>query len=293
MTERTHKLSLVANSHSFLAESVRNAIAAREDVSQWPFAVLNLVQAAELSLKELLQRHHPVLIYENIDNPKHTVSITRALARIVNPKILGITIPKDEESKINQAVELRNQITHFEFELTEEYAMRKFSEIFAFLVYFQGRYLQIEIEDILAQDLLQAVMEIEKCFAELKAKAIQRIKDENISVEWVWACPHCREDTFVVEDNRNVCFLCRATEEVVECPHCGKYGFDVDMQDFSDSIDSDYSEGQVHIHNDYGYSQYVACPECIGKITDDIENKRAEDYYHTMEEEGWYRRGRE
>lgn len=141
MTGRTHKLSLIENSHSFMVEAIRKAIAARNDVSQWPFAVLNLVQAAELSLKELLRRQHPVLIYENIDIPRNTISITQALSRIENPNILGITIPEDEKRKIITAVRLRNQITHFEFELTENYAMAKFSEIFAFLVYFQGRYL--------------------------------------------------------------------------------------------------------------------------------------------------------
>ena len=193
MTGRTHKLSLVENSHSFMAEAVRKAIVARDDVSQWPFAILNLVQAAELSLKELLRRQHPVLIYEHIDTPRNTVSITQALARIENPEILGITIPEDEKRKIGTAVKLRNQITHFEFEFTEEYAMAKFSEIFAFLVYFQGRYLQVEVEDIFAQDLLQAVIEIEKCFAELKAKALQRIKDENISTEWVPFCIKTQE----------------------------------------------------------------------------------------------------
>jgi hypothetical protein len=61
------------------------------------------------------------LIYENIDHPRNTVSITQALARIENPNILGITIPEDEKKKIKTAVDLRNQITHFEFEFSEEY----------------------------------------------------------------------------------------------------------------------------------------------------------------------------
>ena len=57
-------------------------------------------------------------------------------------------------------------------------------------------------------------------------------------------------------------------------------------------IDSDYSEGQVQIYNNYGYSQFNACPDCIGKIKSDIENKRAEEYYHMIEEAKWYRRRR-
>ncbi len=71
--------------------------------------------------------------------------IIQALARLENPAVLGITTPEDEKKKIKTAVKLWNQTTPFEFELTEEHAMAKFSEIFAFLaflVYFQGRYLK-------------------------------------------------------------------------------------------------------------------------------------------------------
>jgi len=271
-----------------MSEAVRGAIAAREDVSRWAFAILNLVQATELSLKELLRRGHPIFIYENIDNPRNTVSIVQALSRI--PRVLGVTIPDDEKRKILKAVELRNKITHFEFELTEESAMAKFSEIFAFLVYFQGRHLKVEVEDILAPELLEAVIKIDKCFTELKLKALQRVKDENISAEWLWACPHCGEDTFIIEDSRNVCFLCRQEENVVECPQCGDLLFECDLQDFSDLIDADYSEGEVFIHNDYGYSRYDACLDCIEGIREDIEKQRAEEYHHMMEEEYWYRR---
>lgn len=291
-TQRTHRLSLVENSHSFVGEAVRGAIAAREDVSRWPFAILNLVQAAELSLKELLRREHPVLIYEDIDSPRNTVSITQALARIENPRILGIAIPEDEKRKIRKAIELRNDITHFEFELTEEYAMAKFSELFAFLVYFQGRYLKVEVEDILAGDLLQAVIDIEKCFTELKVKALQRIKDENVSIEDVWLCLYCAEDTFVVGDGRNVCFLCRCSENVVECPNCGELRFELEMRDFSNLLDLDYSEGEVYVGDDFGYSHFDACPECIEGIQADIEAKKAELYYEMMEDD-WCRRRKE
>lgn len=273
-----------------MGEAVKNAVAAREDLSQWPFAILHLVQAIELSLKELLRREHPILIYENIDNPRNTVSITQALARIENDKILGIKIPDDEKLKISRAVNLRNQITHFEFELKEEYAISKFSEIFAFLVYFQGRYLKVEIENILPQALLQSVIQIEKCFGELQNKAHQRIVDENISPEWIWACSNCGEDAFIIEDGRNVCFICRETGEVIECPQCGNFCFDFEMHDFSNLIDSDYDDGEGIIYNAYGYSHFKACPDCIEKIREDIEQQRADDYYNYLEELDWHHR---
>ena len=173
-----------------MIEAIRKAISARSDVRQWPFAVLHLVQAVELIMKELLRRQHPIFIYENIDSPRNTVTLAQAMSRLENSAIAGITIPEDEKQRIGTAVKLRNKIIHFEFELSEEHAMAKFSELFSFLVYFQGRYLKLEAEDYLPQELLDSVVEIEKCFSELKSKALQRIQDEGISSEWVWSCPN-------------------------------------------------------------------------------------------------------
>lgn len=292
MERKKLKLSLIENSHTFMSEAVAKAIQARSDINQWPFAILNLIQALELSLKELLRREHPILIYDKVDAPKNTVTISQALLRIQNEKILGIKIPTAERAKIAKAVNLRNKIIHFEFELTEEYAIVKFSEIFAFLVYFQGRFLEIEVEDILPDDRLESVIEIKKCFTELRDKAYQRIKDEDIPEDQIWGCPYCGEDTFVIWDARDVCFLCRQTCKVIECPHCGKFWFDHDMQDFSNLIDIDYSDATITICNDYGYSSLDACPECIGKIREDIEEKRANEFYDLMEKEEYYRKNR-
>ncbi|OQX06335.1 MAG: hypothetical protein BWK76_26375 [Desulfobulbaceae bacterium A2] len=290
MIQRSHKLTLLENSHSFVREAARNAIAASNDVSRWPFAILNLVQATELSLKEMLRRQHPVLIYDDVDTPRNTVSIMQALARIENPAIAGITIPGEEKRKLKSAVDLRNQITHFEFEITEEYAMAKFSELFAFLVYFQGRHLSVEIEDVLSADLLHPVIAIEKCFAELREKALARILDEKIEKENLWSCPECFEDTLVFDGSQGICYLCRASQTIVECPHCGKERLDFDVEDFTDLLDSDYDEGQVHIYNDYGYDQHKACSACMDEIKAHIEQQRLDEYCNDMEEAEWHRR---
>ena len=76
-----------------MIEAIRKAISARSDVRQWPFAVLHLVQAVELIMKELLRRQHPIFIYENIDSPRNTVTLAQAMSRLENSAIAGITIP--------------------------------------------------------------------------------------------------------------------------------------------------------------------------------------------------------
>ena len=86
------KLSLLENSHAFMREAVTYAVSAKDDARKWQFAVLNLVQSLELSLKALLFNIHPILIFENVDNPNNTVGPTQALDRLRNSNIGGITM---------------------------------------------------------------------------------------------------------------------------------------------------------------------------------------------------------
>ena len=60
------KISLLQNTYSFLEEALGKAIKAEKDQFHWKFAVLNLVQAIELSLKEKLRREYPILIFQNM-----------------------------------------------------------------------------------------------------------------------------------------------------------------------------------------------------------------------------------
>jgi hypothetical protein len=245
---------------------------------------LNLVQAVELSLKECLRRKHPVLIYENVDKPKRTVSISQALARIESPFIADIGMPDGEKRKIESAVKLRNQITHHVFEITEELAIAKFAELFAFLVYFQSRHLGVEIESVLDQDLLHPVVEIEKCFSELRKKALARIREEEVEVESVWACPECFEDTLVFNGIRGTCYLCRQSQRMARCPQCGRERLDFDVHDFSSLIDADYDGGEYVVYNDYGYPEQRACSDCIESVKADIEEQRRDEFYRRIDE---------
>ena len=112
------KMSLLENSQSFFIESISKAMQAEQLDEQWKFAILLLVQAIETSLKERLRRTHEVLIYANIDKPKHTVDLRLAISRLEN--ISNIEFDSFDISSIKTASELRNQIVHFEFNLSIE-----------------------------------------------------------------------------------------------------------------------------------------------------------------------------
>jgi len=289
MVENTDiKLSLLENSHAFIREAVKYAVSAKDNAREWQFAVLNLVQALELSLKALLFRIHPILIFDNVDNPKNTVGPIQALDRLNNPSIGNISFTENERTKIQKAIKLRNQMTHSEFILRPEYATAKFFEVFAFVVHFQARHLQNEIEAIIPDGSLIELFAIEKSIKELSEKARQRILEEDIDSELVLECPNCVNDTFVIQDDINTCYTCRHTEDIFECQKCGNFFFEEQMEDFSNEIDTDYSEGRIIIHNNFGYSYYQACFECIDEIKEDIAQQRADDDYHwEMERQYW------
>ena len=104
------ELSLIENSHNFLNESLAQAIIAEEKPEYWKYAILHLVQAIELSLKERLRVEHPSLIYKNIDKPKDTVSLKFAADRLQN--IANVKLEKSDLTSIQLASEIRNKIVH-------------------------------------------------------------------------------------------------------------------------------------------------------------------------------------
>ena len=65
-------------------------------------------------LKHVLRNEHSILIYENIDNPTNTVSLSQCLVRLKN--IANVNINEKEEKIINRAISQRNKIVHYEYD---------------------------------------------------------------------------------------------------------------------------------------------------------------------------------
>jgi hypothetical protein len=284
------QLSLLENSHAYLREAVTKALAATSEIQHWQFAILNLVQSLELSLKVALKAIHPVFVYENIDKPRNTVSLGLALQRLEDPNIGRFTFSAKDKKRILRAVEMRNQVTHSDFELTGEYAAANFCRIFAFVSDFQRSRLGVSVSDIIPETEFQQLLQIRKFLDELVRRARARIYEEHIKEEFIWACPNCGEDTFVVEDGTDTCYACSHAELVVECPQCSRLTFESDMESFFDELDTDYDEGLTLVHNDYGYRNYEACPECLPKIKQNVQEQREEEEFHRLAEEYYLRK---
>lgn len=283
-TPESLKLNLLENSHSFLKEAVTKAVAAISDTRQWQFAILHVVQSLELSLKAALNAIHPALIYENLDSPKNTIGLMKALERLASPQIGGIIFSEQDRLRIRRAVNARNQMTHADFELTSEYAAAKFFEIFAFVADFQRRHLGTAVSAFLPVSEYASLVQIRKLLDELVLRAETRIAEEKISEEWVWFCPSCGEQTFVI-DGDGTCYTCGDSEEIVECPHCEQLKFEYELESFFGQLDTSCEEGRTVVYNSYGYREHMACLDCLPRIREDIQNQRQEDEFRLLEVE--------
>jgi len=141
----SNTVTLLENALLFVNEAIRNARRAKRQTSQWSFAILHLVQALELLVKHVLQVEHPLFVYENIDNPKNTISLSLGLERLKS--VIEIEIDEKEDRAIRRAITQRNKIVHSEHDLNPNYYFSVFLELFEFLHYFYAKHLNDELHD--------------------------------------------------------------------------------------------------------------------------------------------------
>ena len=151
-------VTLVENASAFINESIRNARRAKREQRYWSFAILHLIQGLELLMKHVLQLQHPLFIFENIDNPKNTVSLTLCLERLKS--IAKVEIDEKEERIIKRASMQRNKIVHHEYDLNPDYCRSVYVELFEFVHYFHAKHLQGELHDRIDSKLWRTETEL-------------------------------------------------------------------------------------------------------------------------------------
>lgn len=274
----TLKLDLVRNSISYFREAVAYAQRDELDETRWKFAIINVVQAMELAFKEKLRRIHPALIYNSVDERTETVSLTKALKRLVDPGIGGLVIAEKDPRKIETAVKLRNELTHFECEHEHEHMEAKFADIFSFMIFFYREHLELSTSLFIDYDEHQRIIGLVKARAELRARAKSYIIAEDFID--VWICPSCDESTFIAQNGE--CCFCHYTEAVLECASCGLETLESDLIDTSSYFDWDHNEGRMVLMEDFGL-EMTACRGCIETFKSKVEDMRRAQYYEDME----------
>lgn len=131
-------MALLENAHDFLNESLRCSVLAEREPREWKFAVLHVVQAIELLLKARLEVEHPVLIFEDVDRRRRTISMAQAVDRIVT--VAGVPLTSREQRSIRKARAWRDAIVHHEFEMSAYEVESVYVQLFEFLVRFHDEH---------------------------------------------------------------------------------------------------------------------------------------------------------
>jgi hypothetical protein len=247
-------LSLQQNAVSFLAEALAKAVLAEKEVSEWKFALFNLVQSIELSLKERLRKEHPLLIYADIDNPKLSVSLERALARLA--RIESVVLTSEDMKNIRVAATIRNSIAHHDVNISVEQVKIVFAGLLGFIVEFSRRQLLIEISSIISDSLWAEAIAIDRYASELCRRAEKQIADEGITSQSLITCIKCWHDTYVDKPGFERCFLCGFDEPTTVCQECGSGMFK------SEGHPAYYGKWRTGIDNKYEEWYPDLCDRC-------------------------------
>lgn len=191
------KFTLIENSYDFIKQSLSQAIQAEENPEHWKYAILHLIMAIELVLKDLLRKEHEILIFRNIDKPKETVSLPFAAGRL--QRISKIKFEPDDITAINLATEYRNQIVHYEFSFKVKEVKSIYAKLIGFLQSFLIKHYLKKLSEIIEKEIWQEALNIFEYASELESRAKQRVEEEKIDTNLIIECRKCSNYTFIIK----------------------------------------------------------------------------------------------
>lgn len=247
------KLSLSENAVSFAEDALSNAVLADARPERWKFAILGLVQSIELSLKELLSRQHPFLVYKDVDNPKNTVGIEQAASRLRS--IADVHLTSDESAALKTAVAIRNCVVHYQVDASLADLKLVFSRLLGFLNDFHRKHLDEPLQDAVDSDLWSAGAKLQEYGSELFRRALARMAEDKIDDDVTIPCPNCGWKALTPFDpHPERCYVCGSCESLSVCDRCQMIML----------------TGDDHEHSGKSY-----CWDCLCYVTDDYWYEQA------------------
>ena len=214
-----HKFNLVENALDSLEHAISHLgsikIAKPGDFKR---IILDLSHVAELLFKERLRRIHPAFVLSDVDRypstTAHTVSAAEALCRL--QKIGSVEFKESDRGALKTIREKRNEIEHYEFEISEDEAKVVIGNVLVFIFRFSCDELNLDWSERRLNDPNWAKLnEYAEFYAAQRAHILETLDDSQIPTH---ICPMCHNDTFDIESE--VCLLCGHREEVLQCTRC-------------------------------------------------------------------------
>ena len=192
-------------------DSLKNAV----HVLAWPDgaesdklkqAILSVWHCAELLLKERVRRIDPKYIYQNRrvgSSNGRTITSDRAIFLLES--IGNIAIDTKDKQAIEECRNIRNQIEHNEFSITQKEAKVAVGKMLSFLFTFGSDQLGCNLEhEFKSDDTWEMLLnELYEFTDEYGNRISARLYAEGISMD---SCPNCGQET--VDLSRGFCALC-------------------------------------------------------------------------------------
>src|SRR5208283_25399 len=145
-----YRLTLLENSIDFMNSSLSAIISfhSKQDHKSVKYAIIHLVFAIELLIKEILRNHDPLLVFEHqngaiIARGQRTVSWKEAIARLKT--LFPEELASIDNGRLEMAQRLRNQIIHYDVEYNLQRALRDYSSLMELTQEMYHRFLEARI----------------------------------------------------------------------------------------------------------------------------------------------------
>ncbi|WP_028864525.1 DUF3644 domain-containing protein [Psychromonas aquimarina] len=250
------RITLKDNCESFIKEAVNIYCRKPATLHKKAVSLILLVQAVELLLKQKLANHSSLLLYENVDEPKKSVSMKSCLKRLSH---INQTPEQSKVQKsLRRAMELRGKIMHHEFETNEMAVKSDFVRLCSLIHELRIEVYNEPLSAIIPQQEMQLLEEEEKQLAEAVQQCreeISRLRKDSAQGEPHW-CGWCGNYSVRLSaegaDNHIVkgqCLICAESEDYCSCGRCGRW---------LPVSEIEHCEGKKSM-----------CSECLENITDD------------------------
>jgi hypothetical protein len=218
MSARREK-TLLSSASVFLGESLRSFRSGSLN-----FAILHVITAVELILKERLARVHRNLIFKTLDNETLDRSRTVGLRELpLRLSHLGVEISPAELATIREVSRWRNEIVHHTPTYNRKTALAKLGEIYDFLGSFLVHQLSIDLKKVIPKELYKIAGALLTEWKGVIREAQERASKARQTV-LPDACPGCGAENVLTHgtDGSIECHLCGETLLSGNCPICGK-----------------------------------------------------------------------
>jgi hypothetical protein len=239
-------------------------------------AFINLVQATELIMKEIILKVSPWLIQPNIDSysvDDKSITFTQCISRLI--KFSNIKLSDEEIDHLRSSAKLRNRYTHYDVLITSEEIKAKYSMLFSIYkrLYEEQLLKELCIENVDAT-MIKSIIEFADKYTILRGIEIKKSDVPAYKEDIRVAQQHLyfKDKYGTVVSRIRFGFEEKFHEGVEEGDRDSYYTPTIYLWDYCD--DCGAKQGEYHLAN----CDLEICPICGGQaLTCDCELKWTED----------------